>query len=135
MSYELCQFTARGDSQGWLIALEEGRQVPFTVKRVYFIYGTNSGVTRGKHAHKKLRQLAICIHGSCRFLMDDGVSKQQIVLDQKTQGLIIEPMVWHEMDDFSHDCVLLVLASDLYEESDYIRSRSAFDSAASKKRS
>jgi dTDP-4-dehydrorhamnose 3,5-epimerase-like enzyme len=127
MSYQLSQFTPRGDSQGWLIALEEGLQVPFPIKRVYYIYGTKSSVKRGKHAHKKLRQLAICLKGSCRFFMDDGKSQKEFTLDRNTQGLVIEPMVWHEMDDFSEDCILLVLASDLYAESDYIRSRAEFD--------
>jgi len=108
--------------------------VPFPIKRVYYIFGTKPGVKRGKHAHRKLRQLAICLSGSCRFLMDDGVSRQEILLSSNTHALGIEPMVWHEMEDFSADCVLLVLASDIYEESDYIRSRAEFDSMVNQKR-
>lgn len=134
MSFQLSKFVPKGDSLGWLVALEEGQQVPFPIKRVYYIFGTKPGVRRGKHAHRKLRQLAICLKGSCRFHMDDGAIKQEITLDSNTHGLEIEPMVWHEMDDFSADCVLLVLASDIYEESDYIRSRAEFDSIVSQKR-
>lgn len=133
MSFEVNQFAPRGDSLGWLIALEEGRQVPFPIKRVYYIFGTKPGVKRGKHAHRKLRQLAICLSGSCRFIMDDGASRKEILLTNNTQGLRIEPMVWHEMEDFSTDCVLLVLASDIYDESDYIRSKDEFDSLAGQK--
>lgn len=128
MSFEINQFTPRGDSQGWLIALEEGRQVPFPIKRVYYIFGTKPGVKRGKHAHRKLRQLAICLSGSCRFIMDDGATRNEFLLTSNTQGLQIDPMVWHEMEEFSADCVLLVLASDIYDESDYIRSKDEFDS-------
>lgn len=134
MSFQLSNFIPKGDSLGWLVALEEGRQVPFPIKRVYYIFGTKPGVKRGKHAHRKLRQLAICLSGSCRFLMDDGVSRQEILLSSNTHALGIEPMVWHEMEDFSADCVLLVLASDIYEESDYIRSRAEFDSMVNQKR-
>jgi len=134
VSFQLSNFIPKGDSLGWLVALEEGRQVPFPIKRVYYIFGTKPGVKRGKHAHRKLRQLAICLSGSCRFLMDDGVSRQEILLSSNTHALGIEPMVWHEMEDFSADCVLLVLASDIYEESDYIRSRAEFDSMVNQKR-
>lgn len=131
MNHNITHFTARGDERGWLIAIEEGREVPFTIKRVYYIFGTVPGVRRGKHAHKKLRQLAICIQGSCDFFMDNGKVQETISLCSRSAGLLIEPMVWHEMDNFSPDCVLLVLASDLYRESDYIRSWSEFESRLS----
>ncbi|MDI1320592.1 MAG: FdtA/QdtA family cupin domain-containing protein [bacterium] len=120
------KFAPKGDERGWLVALEAQRQVPFDIQRVYYIYGTQPGVRRGKHAHRHLRQLAICLHGSCRFFMDDGRHKQKILLNRNDQGLLIEPMVWHEMDDFSVDCVLLVLASRLYDERDYIRDYASF---------
>jgi len=73
-------------------------------------------------------QLAICLSGSCRFIMDDGATRNELLLTSNTHGLRIDPMVWHEMEDFSVDCVLLVLASDIYDESDYIRSKDEFDS-------
>lgn len=126
MNLEIIDFIPRGDEHGWLVALEGGRQVPFAIQRVYYIYGTQPGVRRGKHAHRALRQLAICVRGSCRFHMDDGRTKREFLLERSDQGLLIEPMVWHEMDGFSLDCVLLVLASGPYDESDYIRSFGEF---------
>ena len=117
---------------GWLIALENMRTVPFAVQRVYYIYGSQPGVRRGKHAHHKLRQMAICLQGSCRFHMEDGRSKQEIVLNRRDHGLMIEPMIWHEMDEFSPDCLLLVLASGFYDEADYIRDYAEFLAIASK---
>jgi len=133
MQLELLNFTPRGDHLGWLIALENERNVPFVVKRVYYIYGSLPGVRRGKHAHHQLRQMAVCLQGSCRFIMDDGRSKQEIVLNRRDCGLMSEPMVWHEMDEFSPDCLLLVLASDLYDVSDYIRNYADFTALVARK--
>ena len=126
MNNTLVEFTQRGDQSGWLIALESNRQVPFPIQRVYYIYGTKPGVRRGKHAHRALRQMAVCLQGSCRFYMDDGRNKEDLLLDRNDLGLLIEPMVWHEMDAFSTDCLLMVLASDSYDESDYIRQYDIF---------
>jgi dTDP-4-dehydrorhamnose 3,5-epimerase-like enzyme len=129
MQLEVLNFIPRGDHLGWLIAIENLRAVPFEIRRVYYIYGSQAGVTRGKHAHYKLRQVAICLQGSCRFHMEDGSGKQNILLDRRDYGLVIAPLVWHEMDEFSPDCILLVLASDLYDESDYIRNYHDFRKA------
>jgi dTDP-4-dehydrorhamnose 3,5-epimerase-like enzyme len=126
------EFFPKGDERGWLIALESMKEVPFEIRRVYYIYGTQSGVRRGKHAHHQLRQLAICLHGSCRFFMDDGRTKEEILLNRTTKGLLIEPMVWHEMDDFSADCILMVLANGSYDRSDYIFSYDEFKTLATK---
>lgn len=123
---DLVKFTPRGDERGWLIALENLQEVPFEIRRVYYIYGTQPHVRRGKHAHRHLRQLAVCLRGSCRFHMDDGKAKREFLLDRLDRGLLIEPMVWHEMDEFSPDCLLMVLASGPYEEIDYIRDRSSW---------
>ena len=122
----LLNFTPLGESQAWLIALENLRQVPFSIQRVYYIFGTQPGVRRGKHAHRHLRQMAICLNGSCRFYLDDGHTKQDFLLNRLDQGLLVEPMIWHEMDEFSAGCVVLVLASALYDEADYIRDYDAF---------
>jgi dTDP-4-dehydrorhamnose 3,5-epimerase-like enzyme len=115
-----------GDDRGSLIALEENHNVPFDVKRVYYIFGTKEDVRRGYHAHKDLKQLAICVSGSCKFLLDDGKQKEHIELTSPTQGLLIEGLIWREMYDFSPDCVLMVLADDYYDESDYIRDYDKF---------
>lgn len=120
----------KGDAHGYLIALEAARNVPFDLKRAYFIFGTVSGVRRGLHAHRATEQLAVCVNGKCSFLLDDGKSRATIVLDRPDLGLYLGPMLWHEMFDFSADCVLLVLANQYYDEDDYIRDYGAFRALA-----
>lgn len=110
----------RVDERGSLVAIEGQRDVPFDIKRVYYIFGSQPHVRRGGHAHYRLKQMAVCVAGSCRFLMDDGIERRTHVLDRQSRGLIIDPMVWHEMDNFSPDCVLLVLADAVYDRADYI---------------
>lgn len=125
MSMSLIQwvdFPPLGDYRGSLVALEAGKTVPFDIKRVYYIFGTESGVARGFHAHKNLKQVAVCVTGKCRMILDDGVTREESWLDSPTKGLLIGDLVWREMHDFSEDCVLLVLASEHYDEADYIRS-------------
>lgn len=116
----------KGDERGMLIALENLKEVPFEIRRVYYIYGTKSDFRRGKHAHRNLQQLAVCVAGSCRFVLDDGRERKEYLLNRNTLGLKIGPMVWREMYDFTPDCVLLVLASQPYDESDYVRSYGEF---------
>lgn len=123
---KLIDFPVLGDARGSLVALESNNQIPFDIKRVYYIYGTEQGVARGFHAHKALKQVAICISGSCCFMMDDGLNKEEVVLNSPSQGLLIDVMQWHEMYDFSDDCVLMVLANQRYDESDYIRDYEEF---------
>lgn len=114
-------FPALGDERGSLVALEAEKTVPFPIKRVYYIFGTNAGVSRGFHAHKRLQQVALCITGKCRMILDDGRQRNEVWLDSPNKGLIIGDLVWREMHDFSEDCVLLVMASEHYDENDYIR--------------
>ena len=122
----LIDFKIMGDNRGSLIALEENHNVPFDVKRVYYIFGTKENVRRGFHAHKNLKQLAICVSGSCTFLLDDGKVKEHVTLTSPTQGLLIEGLIWREMHDFSPNCVLMVLTDAYYDESDYIRDYDMF---------
>lgn len=129
MKIQLLQLQTHGDDRGSLISIEEGRNVPFEVKRVYYLFNTSEGVRRGFHAHKTLKQLAVAVRGSCRFVLDDGKEKIDIRLDNPNQALLIESFVWREMYDFSPDCVLMVLADQLYDESDYVRDYNAFLSA------
>ena len=119
-------FKPLGDDRGSLVALEGDRSVPFDIKRVYYIFGTQKGVARGFHAHKNLKQVAVCVKGSCRFVLDDGSHKVEFILDSPLTGLVIEDMVWREMYDFSTDCVLMVLANQYYDELDYIRNYEDF---------
>lgn len=121
-------FQSLGDGRGSLVAVEIGMEkaVPFSIKRVYYIYHTAQGVSRGYHAHKNLKQVVICVAGRCRMVLDNGKKQEEVWLDCPTKGLLIEDLVWREMHDFSSDCVLLVLASEHYDESDYIRDYTRF---------
>jgi len=123
---KILTFPIIGDSRGSLIALEIFQDIPFDIKRVYYIFDTLNGVSRGFHAHQNLKQVLVCVKGSCQILLDDGNSKDNIVLNNPHTGLFIEDLVWREMHDFSDDCVLLVLASEHYDESDYIRDYDEF---------
>ncbi|MDX7730669.1 FdtA/QdtA family cupin domain-containing protein [Aeromonas caviae] len=123
---KLIHLPVLGDDRGSLIALEGNKNIPFDIKRIYYIYGTKTGVSRGFHAHKALKQVAIAVRGSCRFVLDDGKERVEVLLDNPAQGLLIESFMWREMHDFSDDCVLMVLADQLYDESDYVRNYQAF---------
>ncbi|WP_040391096.1 FdtA/QdtA family cupin domain-containing protein [Cellvibrio sp. BR] len=115
-----------GDERGQLSILEAQKNIPFSIKRVYYLTNMKHDVPRGFHAHKELEQVAVCVAGKCRMLLDNGQAKEDVWLDAPNKAIRIEPMVWHEMHDFSEDCVLLVLASEHYDESDYIRNYSDF---------
>lgn len=119
-------FQPHGDSRGQLIALEELKDIPFVIKRVYYMYETATGVIRGNHAHKKLEQILVCIHGSCKIRLDDGKEKKVVLLEKPYEGLYVASNMWREMYDFSSDAVLLVFASEFYDESDYIRDYDEF---------
>lgn len=122
------QFCLRGDERGKLVALESlSEQVPFEVKRVYYIFDTTPGTVRGKHAHRQLKQVLVCLVGACTIdcEMPDG-TKTSHRLDWPDRGLLIEGLVWREMRDFSKDAVLMVLASEHYDEADYVRDYDQF---------
>ena len=123
---KLIDLTILGDDRGSLISLEQHKNIPFNVKRVYYIFDTKKDVSRGFHAHRNLQQLAICVKGQCRFILDNGTDQESIWLKSPTQGLYIGKNIWREMHDFSENCVLLVLASDFYYEQDYIRQYADF---------
>ena len=128
---------AHGDARGQLIALESlSEQIPFEVKRVYYIYDTTPGTVRGKHAHKMLKQALICISGACTIEceMPNG-EKFECRLDWPDKCLLIEGLVWRKMKEFSKDAVLLVLASEHYAESDYVRDYAEFLRLCAKERS
>jgi dTDP-4-dehydrorhamnose 3,5-epimerase-like enzyme len=125
-SYKILNFKTLGDDRGSLIAIEEGYNAPFDIKRVYYIFDTKEGAERGFHAHINLKQICIAVKGSCTFVLDDGNKKEEIQLSNPNQGLFIEGLIWREMKDFSPDCVLVVLASEHYDESDYIRDYQKF---------
>ena len=126
MKHKKLTFLTKGDDRGNLIALEENKNIPFDIKRVYYIFDNKEGVRRGFHAHKNLEQVLVCVNGSCEILLDDGKEKSIIKLENRNEGLFIEKLVWREMFNFSADCVLMVLASDYYDEKDYIRDYNDF---------
>ena len=123
---QLVNIPQYGDERGQLSVAEIGGSLPFIVRRVYWIHGTKVGVSRGFHAHKKLRQLCVCVAGSVRLSLFDGRREESVVLYSSAKGLFIGPGLWREMHDFSPDCVLMVFAETEYEEADYIRDREAF---------
>jgi len=122
----LKQFNIKGDSRGSLIALEANKDIPFEIKRVYYIFDTKEDVVRGHHAHKALEQILICVSGSCTIVMDNGKEQTEVVLNKPDIGLYVGPNIWREMKNFSPGAVLLVLASDYYNEADYIRNYKEF---------
>lgn len=126
LSKPLIKFDNLGDRRGSLISLEENKNIPFSIKRIYYIFGTKKGEARGFHAHKNLEQVAVCLKGSVNFILDDGKSKEEYLLNSPDYGLYIKGLKWREMHDFSDDCVLMVIASELFDESDYIRNYDEF---------
>lgn len=117
-----------GDDRGNLIALEGMSEiVPFEIKRVYYSFDTQPGSVRGNHAHKELKQFVICVSGACTFVceMPDGTRTEHL-LNWPNKGLLVEGMVWREIKDFSKDSVMMVLASEHYNEDDYIRNYQDF---------
>lgn len=112
---------------GSLSIAESKKNIPFPIKRVYYINDLfREGVIRGKHAHKKLDQIIFCINGSFVLGLDDGRNKQKILLSNSGWGVRLNSLLWHTMEKFSFGCVILVLANDYYKENDYIRDYDEF---------
>ena len=122
----LQEFKVLGDHRGQLIALEANKQIPFDVKRVFYIYGTQEGIPRGNHSHYKTKQFLVAVNGSCKVTLDNGKEKETFDLNKPNLGLFQDALVWGTMHDFSNDCVLMVLANEHYDESDYIRDYDKF---------
>ena len=126
MDYKIIEFKKNGDERGSLVALEALSNIPFDIKRVYYIFNTEQNVVRGKHAHRKLEQVLICVSGSCKVLLDDGKEKVEIILDKQNKGLFLGKNLWREMYDFSENCVLMVLADEYYNPDEYIKDYDEF---------
>ena len=126
MNTQVINLKSLGDHRGQLIAVEAENSIPFAIQRVYYIFDTKEGVQRGFHAHKALQQVAIAVTGSCEMVLDDGKSKESVLLDSPQKGIYIGPGYWRYMRNFSPDCVLMVLADAHYDEADYIRGYDEF---------
>ena len=114
------------DPRGNLTFIEGGRHVPFEIKRVYYLYDVPGGAERGGHAHRALHQLIIAMSGSFDVILKDGTQQQRFHLNRSYSGLLICPMIWREIDNFSSGSVCMVLASNFYDESDYYRNYDEF---------
>jgi hypothetical protein len=114
------------DPRGNLTFIEAGRHVPFDIARVYYLYDVPGGGERGGHAHKGLRQLIVAMSGSFDVVLDDGLQTRRVHLNRSYQGLLICPMIWRELDNFSSGSVCMVLASQRYDEEDYYRDHDAY---------
>lgn len=126
----MLHFKEHADHYGRLVPIEAGGDVPFEVKRIYYIYDVEDGMRRGYHSHRDLHQALVCVHGSVRVLVKTPFEEETVLLEDPTSALYIGPMVWREMYDFTPDAVLLVLASEHYTISDYIRDYSIYEAEA-----
>ncbi len=126
MINKLIEFKILGDHRGQLIALEENIDIPFHIKRVFYIYGTKKGISRGQHSHYKTKQFMVAVNGSCKVTLDNGKEKETFELNRPNIGLFQDALVWGRMHDFSLDCVLMVLANEYYDASDYIDNHDNF---------
>lgn len=118
------------DARGRLMFGEEGRHIPFAVKRIFAIYGVAEGAQRGGHAHRRQQQFIIMLSGECRIMIRAGASEREQWLRKPTEGLYVPPVTWIVLDAFSTGAVCLVLTSGVYDEADYIRDPGEFASLA-----
>lgn len=126
---ELCkllEFSEKGDERGKLVIVEGNQDVPFEIKRIFYIYGSDRDVVRGKHANRESEFVLINVSGTSKVMVTDGKQKQIVELTMPRQGVYLPKMVWKEMYDFSPDSVLLVLASTHYDGKEYIRDYDEF---------
>ena len=122
----IINFPKIAEARGNLTFIEENNQVPFPIKRVYYLYDVPSGATRGGHAHKTLSEVVIALSGSFDVMIDDGAEKKLFFLNRPHYGLFIPPGTWREIENFSSNSVALALTSDLYNEKDYVRDYEVF---------
>lgn len=130
--YKLLSFNQLGDERGHLVVVEGLKDIPFEIKRMFYIYGTKSNVIRGQHANRKSEFVLINLSGSCKIKVDDGKNKEVIILDKPHEGIYLEKMVWKDMFDFSEDSILLVLSNHSYDSEEYVRDYEKFKKETTK---
>ncbi|MDR3048840.1 MAG: FdtA/QdtA family cupin domain-containing protein [Elusimicrobiota bacterium] len=126
MNYKIMQMKIFGDKRGKLVSLEANKNIPFEIKRVYYIFDTLPDENRGMHAHKNLEQIVIAMDGSCQFVLDDGKTKEEVWLNRPDIGLYIGKNMWRQMRHFSYGCKLMILTNQYYDEKEYIRNYDEF---------
>lgn len=119
--YKIIELPEMGDERGNLVVIEGNKDIPFEIKRVFYMYGTDAQMIRGSHANRKSEFVLINVAGRTKIKIDDGFSTAVVELDKPRMGIYIPPMLWKDMYDFSKDSVLLVLSSEHYDGSEYIR--------------
>lgn len=127
MSLEVIELPRITEPRGNLTFVEGGGHIPFAISRVYWIYDVPGGAARGGHAYRKLEEFIVALSGSFDVVADYGAVRQTITLNRSYLGLYVPPLTWRSVENFSTNAVCLVLASDVYDESDYIRDRAEFD--------
>ena len=124
---QMLEFPQHGDERGHLVVVEGGKDIPFAIQRMFYIYGSDVGVVRGRHANRKSAFVLINVAGQSKVRVDDGRGNQAVFfINRPHTGLYLPPMVWKEMYDFSPDSVLLVLSSEPYDPGEYIRDYDAY---------
>jgi dTDP-4-dehydrorhamnose 3,5-epimerase-like enzyme len=130
---KLIKLRTNSDYRGDISFLEGNHEIPFAIKRIYYLYNVPENLSRGSHAHKNLEQLIIPISGSFNITLDDGYKKRTYLLNSPNQGLYVCPMIWRDLEHFSRNACCLVLASDYFSEHDYLRDYDGFIKSARKR--
>ena len=131
-NYKLLNFSQLGDKRGHLVVVEGNKDIPFDIKRIFYIYDSDMNVVRGKHANRLSEFVLINISGKCDIFVDDGKNQETIVLDKPYQGIYLNKMVWKNMFNFSEDAILLVLSNEYYNNEEYIKDYEEFKSIVGK---
>lgn len=130
--YKTISFKELGDYRGHLVVMEGKKDIPFDIKRIFYIYGTEGNVIRGQHANKYSEFVLINVAGSCKVKVNDGKNEEIIILDKPHEGIYLDKMVWKDMYDFSKDSILLVLSNEYYNKEEYINDYKEFLNITSK---
>jgi dTDP-4-dehydrorhamnose 3,5-epimerase-like enzyme len=132
--YKYLTFPQLGDERGHLVVVEAMKNIPFDIKRIFYMYGADKEVIRGQHANKYSEFILINLAGSCDILVDDGKNREVMVLDKPHHGIYLEKLVWKDMYNFSEDSILLVLSNEYYDSKEYIRDYDEFKEKISKEK-
>jgi dTDP-4-dehydrorhamnose 3,5-epimerase-like enzyme len=124
--HDLIELPERLDARGALTFAQEGDHIPFAVKRFFALHGVTEGTSRGGHAHRAQHQFLVMLSGKATVTVDNGIARAPVLLDRPNLALYVPPMLWLELEGFSTGAICMVLASDIYQESDYVRDRAEF---------